>query len=103
MQYVKKIRRAKGINQGDLADSLGIPRSSISTAENGNKSINIPLSRFIKICEYLEIDWDDFSDTKKGGTDEALIQFEKLRASAKKFHEDIMKTCLANSGVWTGE
>lgn len=38
-QRVKKARRRKGLSQDDLADHIGLSRSSISNIENGNHSV----------------------------------------------------------------
>lgn len=49
---LRRIRRSKKITQFELAEKLGINRSSISTYEccAGNPSLDI----FIRICEILD-------------------------------------------------
>ena len=62
-QYIEKVKltnmRLGFPRQSDLADELGLSRSTISSFFNG-KPINF--INFVEICERLELDWKEISD-----------------------------------------
>ena len=50
---LKKLRKARGISQGDLAHQLSVSRQTINSIENGkfdpSLSLTIRLTRFFKV------------------------------------------------------
>ncbi|MFL2716171.1 MAG: helix-turn-helix transcriptional regulator [Gammaproteobacteria bacterium] len=50
---LKKLRKARGISQGDLAHQLNVSRQTINSIENGkfdpSLSLTIGLTRFFKV------------------------------------------------------
>ena len=50
---IKKLRKARGISQGDLAHQLSVSRQTINSIENGkfdpSLSLTIGLTRFFKV------------------------------------------------------
>lgn len=53
---IKKIRKAKGYSQSDLAKSVGIERTSITNIESGNQKVTLFV--LYKICEVFDIALD---------------------------------------------
>ncbi len=49
--YVKQLRIAKNIKQGDLADRAAVSRSTLSLMENGE---NVSVTNLIKVLRMLE-------------------------------------------------
>jgi DNA-binding XRE family transcriptional regulator len=56
-QNLKYLRSVKGISQAELADSLGIPRTTLSAYERGFVEPNIELMK--KMCKYFSVTLDD--------------------------------------------
>lgn len=50
---LKKLRKARGISQGDLANQLNVSRQTINSIENGkfdpSLTLTIGLTRFFKV------------------------------------------------------
>jgi len=53
-QYVREVRTASGIKQGDLAQKVGVHQSWVSSLENGNIT-TLNLDRLSKIAVVLNI------------------------------------------------
>ena len=77
-QFIK-FRKAKNLTQGELADSIGIPRPSISRFENGDS--NPTLDTMVKIADGLGLSLDislkQKSEPEKG---------KKTQAADKAIH-----------------
>ncbi len=56
-RYIRQLREIKSLSQQDLADSLDIPRPSISQIENGNREIT--LTEFSRLTEIFHISPDE--------------------------------------------
>lgn len=54
VQYLKELRKAKGITQKELAQKMGCSQQGISKLEHHNK--NTTLDTFLGYCHYLGID-----------------------------------------------
>jgi len=52
-QRIRMIRKDAGLTQGQLADHLGLNRSSIANAEAGNQ--HLPLHLIVRLAEKLEV------------------------------------------------
>ena len=57
-EYVKNGRKARKMNQTELADKLGITQPYISFIERGEREIDLVLA--FKICDVLQLDIRDF-------------------------------------------
>ncbi len=55
-QRIRKIRKAKGISQETLAESVGISTTHMSHIETANTKLSLPV--FVAIAEKLEIPTD---------------------------------------------
>ena len=53
---VKEARNAKGWNQPELAERMGVSTQTVGSIERGAKGTK--LSNFIKLCEILEVSAD---------------------------------------------
>ncbi len=65
-EVVKKLRNEKNISQSQLAQVLGIPRSSVSQIENGGRELSFV--EFQKILSLFEVSFEEFmtySEQKK--------------------------------------
>ena len=51
--YVRRIRRARGLTQAELADELGITRQYLSELENGVD--NLYITRLFEVLDHLDI------------------------------------------------
>jgi transcriptional regulator with XRE-family HTH domain len=56
------LRKAKGLSQQKFADDAGLERSHLTNIEKGNK--NISLSTLEKILNALDVDPNEFFNTK---------------------------------------
>ena len=56
--YLRKVRDSRGLNQGDVADRVGLSQSHYARLESGERACYLPLA--IKICRVLNIDINDF-------------------------------------------
>ena len=54
VQYLKELRKAKGITQKELAQKMGCSQQRISKLEHHNR--NTTLDTFLGYCHYLGID-----------------------------------------------
>ena len=51
--YVRRVRRARGITQTELADELGITRQYLSELENGVE--NLYITRLFEVLDHLDV------------------------------------------------
>lgn len=57
-QRIRKIRKARGLTQEQLAEKVGISKTHMSHIETGNTKLS--LSTFISLAEVLEVSTDEF-------------------------------------------
>lgn len=86
--YIKHLREMKSLSQQDLANSLGVPRPSISQIENGNRDVS--LSEFSKLTEIFHIPPEELfqqmsGTTKKADTTPIISTNSKIKFSPEKF------------------
>ena len=55
-QRIKEMRKYKDLRQTDVAEKMGIKREQYRRYENGINEM--PLSRFIKLCQVLDVSAD---------------------------------------------
>ncbi len=61
-EFIRNGRVSKKVSQNDLAEALGINQSYLSRIEQGARNIDLELA--VKICSYLELDLNDFLNSK---------------------------------------
>jgi putative transcriptional regulator len=54
---LKKLRKAKGISQGDLAHQLNVSRQTINSIENGKFDPSLTLT--IRLTRFFEVSLDE--------------------------------------------
>ena len=54
---LKKLRKAKGISQGDLAHQLNVSRQTINSIENGKFDPSLTLT--IRLTRFFEVPLDE--------------------------------------------
>lgn len=55
---LKKLRNKKGFTQEELANEIGVLRTTISMIETGDNKPSVQLA--MKLGEVLEVDWKGF-------------------------------------------
>lgn len=82
---VKYLRKEKGISQQELADKIGIDRSTISRIENNEIETTIPIVE--KIAKYFNIEFADLvSKDLTTGKNKIIDELELLFSK----HKDIL-------------
>jgi transcriptional regulator with XRE-family HTH domain len=82
-ENINYLRKAKGLNQSDMPDILGIQRSTWANYENG--ATEPPIETIIKISRYFGISLDDLmlkkldSDKYQSIVDEGTPPYEELQ------------------------
>jgi transcriptional regulator with XRE-family HTH domain len=83
-ERIYKLRSAKNLSQGDLADILDVSRQSISKWENNNA---VPeLSKLIKISELFQVSLDDL--VKENSTTD-MDSYNTNQASLEELHNNL--------------
>lgn len=98
-QQIRKIRRAHGLSQEELAEKVNISIPHMSHIETGNTKLSLPV--FVDIANALEVRTDDLLDTPAESTvssclDEIAAVLERCSAQeAKVIAEVVQATKLA--------
>lgn len=105
-ENINYLRKAKGLNQSDMPDILGIQRSTWANYENG--ATEPPIETIIKISRYFGISLDDLmlkkldSDKYQSIVDEGTPPYEEqqeLKSKAlKKINPKSVKTKNSKKG-----
>ncbi len=89
---MRELRKAKGVNQKDMAADLKISAAYLSALERGHRGI--PSWQFLqRIIGYFNIIWDEAEDLQKLAATShtrVIVDTEKLSASATN-----LANCLA--------
>ena len=77
-QQIRKIRKAHGLSQEELAEKVNISTTHMSHIETGNTKLSLPV--FVDIAAALEVRTDDLLDnstavTSSGSLDETSAFF----------------------------
>lgn len=56
-QRIRKIRKARGLSQEELAEKVGISTTHMSHIETGNTKLSLPV--FVELAEVLEVRADE--------------------------------------------
>lgn len=87
-ENINYLRKAKGLNQSDMPDILGIQRSTWANYENG--ATEPPIDTILKISRYFGISLDDLmlkkldSDKYQSFVDEGTPPYEEQQALKSK-------------------
>lgn len=93
-QKIRKIRKAHGLSQEELADRIGISTTHMSHIETGNTKLSLPV--FVDIAAALDVRTDELLDTPATETtsvslDEIAAVLERCSAQEAKVIADIVK------------
>ena len=93
-QKIRKIRKAHGLSQEELAERIGISTTHMSHIETGNTKLSLPV--FVDIAAALEVRTDELLDTPNTETtsaslDEIAAVLECCSAQEAKVIADIVK------------
>lgn len=93
-QRIRKIRKAHGLSQEELAEKINISTTHMSHIETGNTKLS--LSVFVDIATALEVRTDDLLDhpsttTTSSSIDEIATILEHCNAQEAKLITDIVK------------
>ncbi len=79
---LRKIRKSKNVTQKQLSEKLNISFQQVQKYEVGENSIYV--SRLLKICNLLKVDFEDFFLTEKELENKKItIAFNKLSKTNK--------------------
>ena len=93
-QKIRKIRKAHGLSQEELAEKVNISTTHMSHIETGNTKLS--LSVFVDIATALEVRTDDLLDnlnteTTSTSLDEIAVVLEHCSVQEAKIIADIVK------------
>lgn len=93
-QKIRKIRKACGLSQEELAEKIDISTTHMSHIETGNTKLSLPV--FIDIANALEVRTDDLLDNSTTATttaslDEIAKVLERCNAQQAKIIADVVK------------
>ena len=92
-QKIRKIRKAHGLSQEELAERVSISTTHMSHIETGNTKLSLPV--FVDIAAALEVRTDDLLDnpaaTISNSLDEIAVVLERCNAQQAKVIADIVK------------
>ena len=93
-QQIRKIRKAQGLSQEELAEKVNISTTHMSHIETGNTKLSLPV--FVDIAAALEVRMDDLLDNAPAATtnsslDEIAVILEGCSANQAKVIADIVK------------
>ena len=93
-QKIRKIRKAHGLSQEELAERINISTTHMSHIETGNTKLSLPV--FVEIAAALEVGTDDLLDhpataTTSAAMDEIGAVLERCSAQEAKVISAIVK------------
>lgn len=93
-QQIRKIRKAHGLSQEELAEKVGISTPHMSHIETGNTKLSLPV--FVDIANALQVRTDDLLDSPSAATisvsqDEITKVLERCSAQEAKVIVDVVK------------
>ena len=63
-EKIRKFRKLRGLNQGDVADELSMSQSAYAKIENGSTALDV--KRLLHLSEFLEVPVSDFLPKQQG-------------------------------------
>ncbi len=92
-QKIRKIRKAHGLSQEELAERINISTTHMSHIETGNTKLSLPV--FVDIAAALEVRTDDLLGsalvTTSASLEEIAAVLERCSAQEAKVIADIVK------------
>ena len=92
-QKIRKIRKAHGLSQEELAEKINISTTHMSHIETGNTKLSLPV--FVDIAAALEVRLDDLLDnhtaTTSSSLDEIGAVLERCTAQEARIIADMVK------------
>ena len=93
-QKIRKIRKAHGLSQEELAEKVGISTPHMSHIETGNTKLSLPV--FVDIAAALEVRTDDLLDNPTAATtssslDEIAAVLDRCTAQEARVIADVVK------------
>ena len=93
-QKIRKIRKAHGLSQEELAEKVNISTTHMSHIETGNTKLSLPV--VVDIAAALEVRADDLLDNPTAATtssslDEIADGLERCNAQEAKVIADVVK------------
>lgn len=93
-QQIRKIRKAHGLSQEELAEKVNISTTHMSHIETGNTKLSLPV--FVDIAAALEVRTDDLLDNPSAATtssslDEIATVLDRCSAKEAKIIADVVK------------
>ena len=94
-QRIRKIRKAHGLSQEDLAEKVGISTTHMSHIETGNTKLSLPV--FVALADALEVRADEMlSDgevsARSASIEEIIRILDTCTTQQIKVLEEILKT-----------
>jgi len=71
-QQIRKIRKAHGLSQEELAERINISTTHMSHIETGNTKLSLPV--FVDIADALEVRLDDLLMNRQTATTDTALQ-----------------------------
>lgn len=93
-QQIRKIRKAHGLSQEELAEKIDISTTHMSHIETGNTKLSLPV--LVDIAAALEVRTDDLLDSNPTATTSVALEeissvLERCNAKQAKVIADIVK------------
>ena len=93
-QRIRKIRKAHGLSQEELAEKVGISTPHMSHIETGNTKLSLPV--FVDIANALQVRTDELLDSPSTPTISASLDdiakvLERCNAQEAKVITDVVK------------
>ena len=92
-QRIRKVRKARGFSQEELAEKVGISTTHMSHIETGNTKLSLPV--LVDITNALDVRTDDLLDrsqyTTGNAVEEIAAMLESCSAQEAKVVVDIVK------------
>lgn len=92
-QKIRKIRKAHGLSQEELAEKVNISTTHMSHIETGNTKLSLPV--FVDIAAALEVRTDDLLDihtaTTSASLDEIAAVLERCNAQEANVIADVVR------------
>lgn len=93
-QKIRKVRKAHGLSQEELAEKVNISTTHMSHIETGNTKLSLPV--FVEIAAALEVRTDDLLDASTTTTistamDEIASILERCSVQEAKVLIDVVK------------
>lgn len=93
-QQIRKIRRAHGLSQEELAEKINISTTHMSHIETGNTKLSLPV--FVDIAIALDVRTDELLDSNSSATTSVALEeissvLERCNAKQAKIIADVVK------------